>query len=447
VSQRQSTVLVLILKPRAVSRTPRVLNEKDTGSMVMLSELRRFHLVDGQHRRVQLLDMAIESLEVDYPPITRLFFQQDMQHMSLPWEAVQSVDWQARHLHVTDLAAGQAISPASRPEDILLARDILDALVLDLQNRRVTRANDLGLEEKDQRWWLTTVDTSLRALVRRLSRGLYGPVQHSMLIDWQYIEFLRGAPQAAQSGAGSQRRIARLPAGEIARLTDPLPYLHAAELLILLPDPLAAETLEGMMPERQLQVFEELKEEQALRLLVLMAPDIAADLVGHLDTAMAQRYLNRLPRPYSERIVDLLRYPEDTVGGIMTNDIVTAPATLTVREARRELPRWLQEPDFVYFVYIVEDDTTQRLCGVVTLRHLCTADAECLLGDIMQRYLVTSTPLESARTAAYRLIDSGLMALPVVGDEGQILGAVTVDAAVAQVAPARWRAQAPRVFT
>src|SRR5216683_1298079 len=54
--------------------------------------------------------------------------------------------------------------------------------------------------------------------------------------------------------------------------------------------------------------------------------DIAADLVGRLDTPLAQCYLNRLPKPHSERIVDLLRYPEDTVGGIMTNDLVTVPA-------------------------------------------------------------------------------------------------------------------------
>lgn len=415
--------------------------------MVMLSELRHFHLVDGQQRCARLLDMAVALLDVDYPPITQVLFQQDPEPRSLPWEAIQALDWQARHMRVTDLAAGQALASTSPQEAILLQRDILDALILDLQHRRVTRANDLWLEEHDKRWRLAAADTSARALVRRLSRGRYGRVQHGQLDDWKYVEFLRGDPQAARSGAGYHRRITRLPPGEIARLTDLLPYLHAAELLILLPDPLAADTLEVMTPERQLQVFEELEEEHALRLLTLMAPDIAADLVGHLDTPLAQRYLNRLPTPYSERIVDLLRYPEDTVGGIMINDLVTVPARLTVREARRALHERLKKPDFVYFVYIVEDEHTQRLCGVITLRDLLIADEECVVQEIMQRYLVTSQPLEPARTAAYRLIDSGLAALPVVGDNGQVLGAITVDAAVAQVAPARWRTQAPRVFT
>jgi Mg/Co/Ni transporter MgtE len=350
-------------------------------------------------------------------------------------------------MQVTDLDAGLAISPASLKEDVLLKRDIFDALIIDLQNRRVTRANDLWLEEQETYWLLAAADTSAGAIVRRLSRGRYGPVKKSTLYDWKYIEFLRGDPQAVQSGAGYHRRITRLPPGEIARLANLLPYLHAAELLILLPDPLAADTLEVLAPERRLQVFEELAEEQALRLLALMAPDVAADLVGCLDVHLAQRYLNRLPKQHSERIVDLLRYPEDTVGGIMTNDIVTAPASLTVQEARHALHERLQEPDFVYFVYIIEDEKTRRLCGVITLRELLISDDERCLGDIMQRYVMTSQPLDPAQQAAYRLIDSGLAALPVVGHAGRLLGAITVDAAVAQVAPARWRAQAPRVFT
>ena len=431
--------------------------------MVMLSELRHFHLVDGQQRRARLLDVAVAPLDVDYPPVTQVLFQHGAEPRSLPWEAIQSLDWQARHLHVTDLEAGQALASLSPPRlcqrrapsltgalpqgAILLQRDILDALILDLQHRRVTRANDLWLEEHDQGWRLAAADTSARALVRRLSRGRYGRVRHSQLDDWKYVEFLRGDPQAARSGAGYHRRITRLPPGEIARLTDALPYLHAAELLILLPDALAADTLEVMTPERQLQVFEELEEAQALRLLALMAPDLAADLVGRLDIPLAQRYLNRLPKRHGERIVDLLRYPEDTVGGVMTNDLVTVPACWTVREARRALHERLQESDFVYFVYVVEDAHTQRLCGVITLRELLVANDECVLREIMQRYLVTSQPLEPARTAAYRLIDSGLAALPVVGEDGRVLGALTIDAAVAQVAPARWRTQVPRVFT
>jgi magnesium transporter len=294
---------------------------------------------------------------------------------------------------------------------------------------------------------LRAADTSVRAILRRLSRGRLGVVQEDSLSDWKYIEFLRGDPQAVRAGAGYHRRITRLPAGDIAHLTDSLPYLHAAELLTLLPDPIAADTLEALTPERQLQIFEELEEAQGRRLLELMAPDLAADLLSYLSPLTARRYLNLLSARQGERIIELLRYPEDTVGGIMTNDMLSVPVRSTIQEARELLHDQVQGPDFVYFVYIVEDQKTQRLRGVLTLRDLVVAEGERRVEEIMNLYLILLHPLDSARAAAYRVLTSHLAALPVVGEEGRLLGVVTVDAAVAQVAPPSWRGQAPRVFS
>lgn len=140
-------------------------------------------------------------------------------------------------------------------KEVLLSDGILDALVLDLQNRRATRANDLWLEENDGNLLLHSADTSFSAMLRRLTGGRLGGIAKNALCDWKYVEFLRGDPEAVRSEAGQHLRISRLPAGEIARLTDSLPYLHAAELITLLADSKAAHTLEAMSPERQLQVF------------------------------------------------------------------------------------------------------------------------------------------------------------------------------------------------
>jgi magnesium transporter len=414
----------------------------------MLSQLRRFVLTDDQGRRARLLDLSIALLEGDYPPVTRLYFLNSRKKKhSLPWDDVKSVDWPARVIKVADLEAAQGESTDSMAREVLLGDGILDALVLDLQHRRATRANDLCLEEENGKLLLRSADTSFNAMLRRLTEGRFGRVSSEALYDWKYVEFLRGDPQAVRSEAGRHLRISRLPPGEIARLTDPLPYLHAAELITLLADPKAADTLEAMMPERQLQVFEELEEEQALRLLAMMAPDIATDLVGRLQTSTMRRYLERLPRKQAERIIDLLRYPEDTVGGIMTNDVVFACGNWTVAEARETLREPLQDPDFIVLIYIVEDEKSRRLRGLISIRNLITSDDDRRLEEIMDPYVTTLSPLAPAQEAAYRVIDSHLAALPVVGQEGQLLGLVTVDAAVAQVAPPSWTAQAPRVFS
>lgn len=415
--------------------------------MVMLSELLRYQVTDAEGDSAKLTDLAIDQLDTDYPPATHLIVRSvnEREERVLSWKKVKEMDSDTRQIRVKDL--GQAKDLDSLERAVRLKLDVLDALILDLQNRKSTRANDLWLEEEGGRLKLSATDTSGRAILRRLVRGQFDERQRDSLYDWKYIEFLRGDPQAVETGAPYHRRIVHLPPGEIAHLTVHIPYLHAAELLALLPVQLAADTLEVMSPERQLQVFEELEESFALEALKHMAPDLAADIIVHLDIQVAQQYLNRLPKPYGKRIVDLLKYPANTVGGIMTNDVVTLPPQLKVEKARSLLREKLKKPDFVYFVYVVEEEPPHKLRGVVSLRQFLTAKDDQTVEELMNPYLLTLSPFDPPREAGYRLLNSQLAALPVVGTDGELLGTVTIDAAVSQVAPRNWRAQAPKVFS
>jgi CBS domain-containing protein len=417
--------------------------------MLLLSELGRFRIVDKKKQEARLFDFSAARLDGEYPLVTSLMFTRaDGKIGSLPWKALMEIRKADRIISVEDLDAGQEPDEETLRNEVLLLRDVQDALVLDLLNRRATRVNDLVLEYVDGQLRLNSVDSSLLSILRRISRGNFGgaPTEDS-LSDWKYIEFLRGDPRAVPKGPMRDLRITRLPPGEIATLTNFLPYLHAAELLILLPDPQAADTLELMAPERQVQVFEELEEDQALTFLNLMAPDSATSLIRNLNPELAARILLRLDEVQQRRVVELLRYPADTVGGIMTNDMVYVESRLSAAEARKLLRKRLKGPDFVDLIYVVEDDDTLELLGVVSLRNLIIADDEIRLEELMDPYLSTLAPLDLARGAAYRLVSSHLAAMPVVGKKGQLVGVVTVDAAVSQIAPAAWGDQAPRIFS
>lgn len=417
-------------------------------AMVMLSELRRMRLLDDQRRRARLVDLVVDLSTGDYPPVTRVLFRDGRgKQMALPWEAVTDIRWRLAHIRVTDLATARAAPPESLARSVLLVRDIMDALVLDVVERHAMRANDLWLRLEDGRLWLCAADVSPWAVLRRLGRGLLGRGGERHLVDWGDIEFLRGNPRAAQAGGDYHRRITRLTPAAIARLAAELPYHHAAELLTLIPDAVAADTLETMAPERQLQVFEDLDEDQAVRLLALMAPDLATDLVGCLQPAYAQRCLESLPPARAARIIELLRYPEDSAGGLMTNEFPVVAAQLTVAQARAALRDALSTPDFAYYVYVVDDLDSHHLEGVVTLRDLIVASDDAPLCEVMRRQLLTIDALDSALAAAWQVIEQHLAALPVVARDGRLLGVVTVDAAVAQVAPVPWRQDAPRLFS
>jgi CBS domain-containing protein len=415
--------------------------------MLLFSRLRRFALTDTLGRRAKLIDFIVELPPEGYPPVTHILFRHTSRELEvLPWNAVVSVDHAARQIKVEDIEASE-VAPEEWLRRKVLLRDIHDSLVLDLEHHRAARANGLLLKEENGSLLLCGVDTSLSATLRWLTGGRFGYVPQTTIHDWTAVEFLRGDPQAVKAGMPYRHQITHLPAGEIARLTSQLPYMHAAELVTLLPDALAINTLEAMTARRRLQVFEELDDDRGLCMLEIMAPDVAADLLGALQTETMQAYLDRLSTIKSERIVDLLRFPESSVGGIMTNDIVFAPMRLTIAEAREKLRERLKEPDFVYLIFIVDDETTKRQKGIVPIRDLLTADDNQTLEEIMDTKVPTLDSLESAEEAAFKVIESQLAALPVVGPDGQLLGAVTVDAAVLQAAPQAWGSQAPRIFS
>src|SRR4030095_15548188 len=93
-----------------------------------------------------------------------------------------------------------------------------------------------------------------------------------------------------------------------------------------------------------------------------------------LDPTLAEGYLEQIPNQPREQVVALLRYPSDSAGGIMTNDVVTVASDVTIAEARRVLQKRLQAPDFVYYIYVLDGMESHRLLGVITLRELLVSD-------------------------------------------------------------------------
>jgi magnesium transporter len=375
--------------------------------MVMLTKLLRFQVQDKRQRRARLSDLWVE------------------------WSGVEKMDRRHNLIRVDDLDAEEK----QEDKDLLLSRDLMDALVLDLLGRRTTRICDLWLVEEEGALRLKGADAGLLALIRRVTRGMIGGARREALFDWKYVEFLRGDPKAVSNGAGYRLRINRLPAGEIARLADYVPYLHAAELLKLLPDEKAADVLQAMSIERQLQVIEELDENEAVNLLRRMSPNVATDLCGRLQIDTMRRYITKLPADRREKIIELLRYPENTVGGVMANDLVILPADLVAGEAQSQVQERIKNVDFISLVFLIDGERSQKLRGSISLRELLGADPKAKVEDLMDPYLETLNPFENAVGAAHKIVGSQLEAMPVTDEHGKLIGAMTIAAAIALLVP------------
>jgi len=189
--------------------------------MITLIELLRFNLTDKIGRSAPIKDLAIALLEDDYPPVTAVLFEDDGKLMKLDWDQVVEFKAGSEKIVFEDLTAASETSADDR--GVLLRRDILDSLILDLLGRRTTRVCDLIIEENDGALRLKAADAGMAAMLRRVFRGHWTKPNPDNAFDWKYVEFLRGDPEAVRNGAGYRLRINRLPAGEIARLTDYVP--------------------------------------------------------------------------------------------------------------------------------------------------------------------------------------------------------------------------------
>jgi magnesium transporter len=229
------------------------------------------------------------------------------------------------------------------------------------------------------------------------------------------------------------RRNATMHLRNILRKTHPadLAYLFkllnersARTVFELLPDiEIAADVLSEMHPSFRTKFLQDIDVNRLVPILSAMAADDAADLLADLPEDLREQILGLMSREGTEEVAELLSYPEDSAGRIMTTDFLALPATMSAHEAVQEV-RTASETEMVFYLYVTDEDG--RLSGVLSLRQLVTASDETHLAKMMTRDLVkvqTTTDQEEARLVSRY----NLLAVPVVDENNVLVGVITVD--------------------
>jgi Mg/Co/Ni transporter MgtE len=187
-------------------------------------------------------------------------------------------------------------------------------------------------------------------------------------------------------------------------------------------------------------------EDRAADILEWMSPDEAADVLGDLPEDKAEDLLSRMEGEEQADVAELLPYEDDTAGGLMTTEFLTLPKDLTVGAALARLREMAETPNMIYYIYVVEEEVSWKLCGVIALRSLILADPSYSLREVMRDEYQSAHPDDSAREVAEKIAEYNLLALPVMDNTGDILGIVTVDDAMEMLLPKGWRQRLPRIF-
>lgn len=212
---------------------------------------------------------------------------------------------------------------------------------------------------------------------------------------------------------------------EIAVALEP----ELAEILLsVLPTEHAADLLEACELDVRLRLFEPLAQnmmEHAVGITALMAHDDRADLYALLAPDLRTRLLDAIDEDESRDIRQLLSYPEDSAGSLMTTDFVALPAHKTTAEAIELVRDGAATMETIYIAYAVDPHGT--LLGAVSLRDLVTSPADRTIDTIMNPNIVSVDVDDDQEDAARILAKYDLLAMPVVDRSHRILGIITVD--------------------
>lgn len=187
----------------------------------------------------------------------------------------------------------------------------------------------------------------------------------------------------------------------------------------------AAEVLAYLEDDALRDLAEEMTQEEVVDLLDRMEPDDATDVVECLPDALREKVIQDLDEDESAELKELLAWPSDSAGGLMSPAVFTTPETATCGEAIIRLQEMTHDLDSVFYLYLI--DSKRRLSGVVSLRKLLVHPPTTPLVSIMTRDVITVRPERDQEEVARIVARYDLLAVPVVGDAGDLIGIITVD--------------------
>lgn len=423
--------------------------------LLIFSQLVGRPIVDTHQEKVATLKDVIVRInpelgtsEETYPQLSGLLVHAAGRDVWLPASQVATFTEKQIQLTSARLSLERFVR---RDGEIILGHDVLDKQLVDVEGRRVVRVNDLALgrvpNEQDLR--LVAVDISLRALTRRVFFSLSGskhPRRGERLLDWAQVQYFGSLAPAVKLHV-SHERLGTFHPADLARVLDELSHPQRDEVVRSLSDETVADTLEELDPDEAADILEEIEDERAADILEAMSPDAAADVMAEMESEDAETLLALMDTEESEDVRELLAYPKESAGGLMTNEFLLLSASLEAAEALRTIRTIEEPPEFVDYLYVAEPGT-ERLIGVASLRDVVFAtDRLATLESLMEQDLISVHPTTPAKEAAALLTTYSLRALPVVNDDGEMLGIITYDDALDILLPDDLRERVGKLFS
>lgn len=403
--------------------------------MLFFSTIRGASVRDNVEEVVgKVIDILVKTdPDREFPPVIGIVVKNGGKEKFVPIEYVES--WGAGEIELNRKISEAA---AKAPEDghtVSLVNSVIDKQIVDLDGMRVVRVNDLQFGRVQQAMCLISIDVSTRGILRRLGfrAHVLNHIFKPHFLEWKNVKLMDNKLYLS-TGA---KEIVKLHPADIANLIEKMNVYQGSTLLQSLDPTVAARVLEEIQPDIKKLLVKHLGVERTAVLMGKMSVDELVDLIQLFPGRESREILGKLPLDSkTQKVKKIMEYDEDTAGGLMTTEYLSASQDMTVEQVVEEIRRVSHLHHSIQFIYIVDADG--HFLGVVSLRTLIIADRKKFIREIMKKRtkklptVKANHPLESL---AALMTKYNLFSVAVLDSDKKLIGVVTVDDIMRRLVP------------
>ena len=331
-----------------------------------------------------------------------------------------------------------------QPNEAWLAmrKDLLDQQIIDTSGRKVVRVNDIDLAEQRVNGTVelrvTQVDVGLTGAARRLLHGVAPGVVRGLttrlptrVIPWEFVNLIEPDPLRRVKLRITHQKLERMHPADLADIMEELSPLERQSIIASLDEETAAEALAELDKRLTTQIVETLAPQKAADILEEMEPDQVADLIAEMKPEISREVLSEMPGEEAREVRELLKFEENSAGGMMNTDFIYVGEAAT----RDEVLAWIRDMDVdlerLDTVFLIDRNAT--FSGAVALGRLLFAAPGEPMESLKMEPVLSIAP-DAQDKEVFELFDKyNLHSLAVVDAQGRPIGAIEVDDVVTRI--------------
>ena len=391
--------------------------------MIYFSELKGRKVLTEDGIQIGILDDLI-FLANERPTVSKLIVKASTNSLQIPTEYLKRINGSLiirKDYQTADLIENE----------LFLVKNLLDKQIIDLQDNKVVRVNDIMLQEKDG-FYIVGVDTSMIGILRwfkmdsiisKFGKALKFNLASNMLswADIQPLELTRGQVKLRKE----ENKLQKLHPEDLADYLEKTNIVNVKKILKMLDDKFASDVIGNLNINYQTALFKQFSPEKAAKIISSIDSDEAVDILLTLSPKKRDQILHELSEAKGSEIKKLLVLSKSSVGELISTEYLAIKSDETVRNVLKKIRE--QTADYTYFSAIYVLNQNNQLIGVFSVHELLLQDLETPAYKFMTQNMIVihlSTPKE---IAFKKMLKYKLANLPVIDENKQLLGVITID--------------------